>query len=1053
MEIFDLSWNQKKLYLYHRLYPLDPAYNLSFLYKIEGPLNIEKLKSSLYKLFRSNSIFSTYFIEEKGVPKQVYEPEFQHRIKVIDFTNEQDYEAKIYNLTTQKNNTAIDIYQLPLYEVCIYKISEETYYISMHIAHIIADGFSYYTFLEDLSILYNEEIECEERAGFFETSLLVANEELTIKAKDFFKQHLNGLEDLALKEIDECRTTEGLLVGSSATFSLTEDITEKIREFINIHKLTEFTFFLTCYALFLKKITNKDLITVGIPLPNRRKRERKKVFGYFVNTLPLSIDCKSDKTFLEICQEIKANSRSLLKHQDFNISEHYSEILEGSLGTHEINNAFTYYKQELSFDLVDCSVQKIPLQLMNIKFPFSMNVEDGKSKLTVNIEFASKFNHINFEGVFQNIYQTILKEPKILVENLELLSKHQSEHIYNIYNQHIQGKSVYKLQNNIYQAFESICEVYPDRVAVTYLDEKLTYKELNQLSTNIASNLVEMLDDNQTNVIISLPKNENLIAAILGVLKAGKTYIPIDPNAPKDRFQYILESIENPVIITKEILPIETDNCVIHIKELMKTYNSQKLFNVSKNEVAYIIYTSGSTGKPKGVQVTHQNVIRLFAATNSNFNFSEKDTWTLFHSYAFDFSVWEIFGALLYGGKLVIVPDNYIKSTKDFYELLKREKLTILNQTPSAFRQLIKVDQREKEKIASLRAIIFGGEKLDFAMLKTWVDKYGLTPRLINMYGITETTVHVSYYEIEKNDVYCKCGSIIGKPIEDMSILIVNKDMQLCPIGITGEMIVGGEGVSKGYFKQNELTKERFIKLPGREGRYYKTGDLARYLPNGRIEYLNRKDKQVQLRGFRIEIEEIEYAINSLQKYKECIVTMHKFSKDDKRLIAYIITSVPLDIKSLKEELQNKLPSYMIPSHFIEVEEIPLTINGKVDFGKLPNPTETILSTQSGTEVMKKVRDIWSLVLKNNALQLDDNFFDVGGTSLHVTEIYYKLVDEFALDDMKIIDLFEYTTIRNLANYIEQLKTYQTPQTNRPKQANRQKRERIVRRKNHAVKS
>jgi amino acid adenylation domain-containing protein len=533
------------------------------------------------------------------------------------------------------------------------------------------------------------------------------------------------------------------------------------------------------------------------------------------------------------------------------------------------------------------------------------------------------------------------------------------------------------------------------------------------------------MDEKERFVLVSLEKNEELIAAILGILKAGKTYIPIDPNSPKERFEYIAHFVREAAIITDRTLPIPFQGKVFEMESLLsRPKEGIKTVNPVPNDIAYIIFTSGSTGKPKGVEVTHHNVARLFETCNKQFNFTNEDVWTLFHSYAFDFSIWEIFGALLFGGKLIIVPDSTIKSPYEFYQLLKREKVTILNQTPSFFRQLIKVDQREDNPDElSLRLIIFGGEKLDFKMLQPWIENHSLKCKLINMYGITETTVHTTYYEIKREDIEQGSGSIIGKPLNDLRMYIVNQDLQMVPIGIPGEILVAGDGVSNGYYRQKELTKERFISIQNESEKVYRTGDLAKYLPDGRIQYLNRIDKQIQLRGFRIELEEIERAINSLSICDTCVLVVHEFSEEDKRLLAYLITKKEVDANQIKWQLSKKIPTYMIPSHFIRMDQLPLTINGKIDVQALPK--SFILKNDPATakmnETEKKVWKIWTETIKTEEIDLEENFFDVGGTSLHVTEIYYKVKEEFDLEGMEIIDLFEYTTIKTLSNYIQVL--------------------------------
>ncbi|MHC5718673.1 MAG: amino acid adenylation domain-containing protein, partial [Nostoc sp.] len=364
------------------------------------------------------------------------------------------------------------------------------------------------------------------------------------------------------------------------------------------------------------------------------------------------------------------------------------------------------------------------------------------------------------------------------------------------------------------------------------------------------------------------------------------------------------------------------------------------------------IYTSGSTGQPKGVLINHSNVVCLFAAVQPWYNFHQQDVWTLFHSYAFDFSVWEIWGALLYGGRLVVVPYCVSRSPERFYELLSKEQVTVLNQTPSAFRQLIQVEESANEtQNLNLRLVIFGGEALDIQSLQPWFARHGdKLPQLVNMYGITETTVHVTYRPLTVADLQTT-GSMIGRPIPDLQVYLLDQNQQLVPIGVPGEMYIGGAGVARGYLCP-KITQERFIVHPFSNQlntRLYKSGDLARYLPNGDIEYLGRIDHQVKLRGFRIEIGEIEAAIHQHLEIKEAVVIIREDIPDDKRLVAYIVSqSTEVSVLELRNFLKSKLPSYMIPSAFVILEEIPLTPNGKIDRRALPAP-DTIQQSEENT--------------------------------------------------------------------------------------------------------
>ncbi|KOA81640.1 peptide synthetase, partial [Bacillus stratosphericus] len=424
---------------------------------------------------------------------------------------------------------------------------------------------------------------------------------------------------------------------------------------------------------------------------------------------------------------------------------------------------------------------------------------------------------------------------------------------------------------------------------------------------------------------LCVERSPKMIVGLLGILKAGGAYVPLDPAYPEKRLQYILEDAGIQILVTESHL---TEWVSSDVERICLDENSQEIRNepittpvhgVTPENLAYVIYTSGSTGKPKGVMIENYNVYRLFASTNKFYKFSSSDVWTLFHSYAFDFSVWEIWGALLYGGRLIIVPYWISRSPEAFYKLLIDEKVTILNQTPSAFRQLANTNKEWANQglELNLRYVIFGGEALDVFSLSTWFNDYTLSiAKLVNMYGITETTVHATYHWIIGNDVAYSKSSVIGKPIVDLEIYILDINRHIVPVGVTGELYVGGSGLARGYLNRPKLTAERFIPHPFSDepgARLYRTGDLVRYLPDGNLEFVGRADDQVKIRGFRIELGEVEATLNALPSIQEAVVIVREDEPGEKRLVAYVVGEGTT--KEWRKALKDKLPGYMVPAH------------------------------------------------------------------------------------------------------------------------------------------
>ncbi|MCA2762227.1 MAG: amino acid adenylation domain-containing protein, partial [Microcystis sp. M151S2] len=673
-------------------------------------------------------------------------------------------------------------------------------------------------------------------------------------------------------------------------------------------------------------------------------------------------------------------------------------------------------------------------------------------------------------GHFLTLLEGIIANPNERVSQLPLLTKVEQQQLL------IAGHNTqvdYPADKCIHQLFEEQVERTPNDVAVVFEEQQLTYNELNRRANQLAHYLQSLGVKPDELVGICVERSLEMIVGLLGILKAGGAYVPLDPDYPQERLSFMLEDSQVKVLVTQaklvESIPEHQAQLICldtEWEKIAQNIPSNPESGVKPDNLTYIIYTSGSTGKPKGVLVNHANVVRLFAATDSWYHFNSNDVWTLFHSYAFDFSVWEMWGALLYGGRLVVVPYLVTRSPEAFYQLLCQEKVTILNQTPTAFRQLIQVEESLKgsfpplsrgvrgdrssttDNDLSLRLVIFGGEALEINSLQPWFNRHGdQCPQLVNMYGITETTVHVTYRPLSMTDLD-STASVIGCPIPDLQVYLLDQYLQLVPVGVPGEMYVGGAGVTKGYLNRPELTTERFIPSPfekdevipptplnkgGTQGgaKLYKTGDLARYLPKGELEYLGRIDNQVKIRGFRIELGEIEALLASHPQIWETVVIVRDDTTGDKRLVAYIVpqSEKTITINEIRQFLKAKLPSYMVPNAFVILDALPLTANGKIDRRALPpsesssEPSEKYVAPRNPIEDI--LVNVWSEILKVEKVGINDNFFELGGHSLLATKLVAQIRDRLKIE-LPLRQLFNTATLAELAQGIEQLKQ-QTP--------------------------
>ncbi|HEY2293731.1 MAG TPA: amino acid adenylation domain-containing protein, partial [Thermoanaerobaculia bacterium] len=580
-----------------------------------------------------------------------------------------------------------------------------------------------------------------------------------------------------------------------------------------------------------------------------------------------------------------------------------------------------------------------------------------------------------------------------------------------------------------------------DAIALSSADGQLSYRELAVASNRLARHLRRLGAQPGDRVCLFLERSPAMVVAILAVLAAGAAYVPLDPTYPDERLRFLLTDSGARLVVAADaaaarlaaVLPDGVRLVRADGGEVERESGTPLAPLAGPGDLAYLIYTSGSTGRPKGVGVTHGNVLRLFDATAGWFGFGPEDVWTLFHSYAFDFSVWELWGALAHGGRLVIVPWLVSRSPRLFHELLIDEQVTVLNQTPSAFSQLAREDEAASARgavgLAPLRLVIFGGEALELQSLAPWFARHGdARPRLVNMFGITETTVHVTYRPLGRGDL--GAGSRIGRPIPDLSLYLLDAALEPVALGAAGEIFVGGAGVAAGYLGRPELTAARFLPDPWsrRPGaRLYRSGDLARHRPSGDLEIVGRIDHQVKVRGFRIEVGEIEAALADEAGVARALVRGVDDGAGGTRLVAYVVPRAghQLEPRGLRRALERRLPPYMVPAAYAVIAELPLTVHGKVDLAALPIPQggPSRRDPQDGrplTPVEEEVAATWAEVLEREPPGADDNFFDLGGHSLLATQVISRLTESFGCD-LPLAMLFERPTVALLGAGIEEL--------------------------------
>ncbi|MBE9228019.1 non-ribosomal peptide synthase/polyketide synthase [Phormidium sp. LEGE 05292] len=1047
-----LSFAQQRLWFLHHLSPNSRSYNLLDFQRLNGSLNIVALEQSLSEIIRRHEIWRTTFPTIDGQPVQVISPPTALTLPVhnLQGLSTQEQSDRIQQIAQSFASQPFDLAVGPLVQFTLLQLSDQEYVLISKMHHIIYDGWSLNIFKNELSQLYIA----------FTQGLSNPLPELPIQYADFAvwqRQWLTGevlerqmnyweqkLADapVALElPTDKPRLPVQSFRGGVERFQLDSNLTQRLKQLSQESDATLFMTLLAAFLVLISRYSNQLDIVVGTPIANRNNKSVEQLIGFFANTLALRGDLSGNPSFVDFLAQVRQTTLSAYTHQDLPFEMLVEKLQpERDLSRNPLVQVmFSLQSASQSFwDLPGLTTQKMSLPFDEmVRFDLEVNYWEASGGLEGVWSYSTDlFDAATIARIaqnFQTLLQAIVANPKARIAELPLLTPAERHQLLVEWNN---TEVDYSSDKCVHQLFEEQVKRTPDAVAVVFENQQLTYQQLNTRANQLAHHLRSLGVRADVLVGLCVERSIDMIVGILGILKAGGAYVPLDPDYPQERLAFMLEDAQVEVLLTQqqlvESLPKHQARVVCldtDWQNIAQNISSNQENTATPDNLAYVIYTSGSTGKPKGVLVNHSNVTRLFAATDAWYKFNSDDVWTLFHSYAFDFSVWEIWGALLYGGRLVVVPYLVTRSPESFYQLLAQEKVTILNQTPSAFRQLIQAEQSVVTAgDLSLRFVIFGGEALELSSLQPWFEKHGdKSPQLVNMYGITETTVHVTYRPLSKADLQ-STASVVGRPIPDLQVYVLDEHLQPVPIGVGGEMYVGGAGVTCGYLNRLELTQQRFISNPfvGAEGsKLYKTGDKARYLPNGELEYLGRIDNQVKIRGFRIELGEIEALLASHPDVWESVVVVREDEPGDKRLVAYLVASdESLTTNQLRQFLKAKLPEYMIPSALVLLKSLPLTANGKVDRRALPKPDldGTILEKYVAprTPVEEILVQIWAQILKLEQVGIHDNFFELGGHSLLATQLVSRIRNIFKVE-LSLRELFAAATVAELGQSIGQL--------------------------------
>jgi len=1060
-EKIPLSFAQRRLWFLHCLEGPSPTYNIPVAVRLSGELDQGLLKAALYDLVRRHESLRTIFPESQGTS-------YQHILDADRACPElhvtEIAEKELSDRLAEAVRYSFDLAAEPAFRAELFVIGPDEYVLLLLVHHIVGDGWSLTPLTRDLGTAYAAR--CHGRSPewaplavqYADYALwqqeLLGNEDdpnsLIAGQLAFWKETLKNLPDQLELPTDYSRPAEPNHDGDTIHFRIEPEFHKRLQELARANRVSLFMVLQSGLAALLTRLGAGTDIPIGSPIAGRNDDALGDLVGLFINTLVLRTDTSGDPSFRELLDRVREVNLAAYDNQDLPF-ERLVEVLNParSRATHPLFQIMLAFQNtpDAELHLPDMESSLRINSVGSAKFDLTLEIsEDRLADGTPNgmeglLEYSTDlFKRETAQALadrLMRLLEAAESDPDEQIGNLDILAPEERSSMVADW-QSVSEKIPHAC---LPEQFEKQAALRPDAIAVVYENQALNYAELNERANRLARMLISEGVGPEQFVALALPRSLEMAVGLLAVLKAGAAYLPLDPDYPADRIAFMLKDAQPAFIMTNtkaanHIPPVENVPKIVlddpELAEKLNTYPAENPKNKDRTQplsplnTAYVIYTSGSTGVPKGVMIPHQNVTRLFAATEHWFRFSSDDIWTMFHSYAFDFSVWEIWGPLLHGGRLVIVPHHVSRSPEAFLRLLVKEGVTVLNQTPSAFYQFMQAEREQPDlgQALSLRYVIFGGEALELSRLEDWYNRHPENrPQLINMYGITETTVHVSYIELDRSMAALRANSLIGCGIPDLGVYVLDERLQPVPPGVAGELYVSGAGLARGYLGRPGLTSERFIADPfGPPGtRMYRTGDVARLRTDGSLDYVGRADHQVKIRGFRIELGEIEAALVQHPQLEDAAVIVREDQPGDKRLAAYVIPSEEtFDTAELRRYAAERLPDYMVPAAFVTMKELPLTPNGKLDRKALPAPDFAAAVTGRGPRTPQEeiLCDLFMEVLHLPRVGIDDRFFDLGGHSLLAVQLMSRIREALGVE-LSIGNLFEAPTVAGLAERLE----------------------------------
>lgn len=1061
-----LSFAQQRLWFFNQLEPGSAVYNLFWATRLTGSLNAAALEQSINEIARRHaSLRTTFSTAEDGQPVQIIIPTRHITLPIIDLQDisASEQETQVHRLAFEESEKSFDLSQYPLFRATLLKLSEKEHIILSTVHHIIADDWSMGVFMWELVTLYKAFSQGKpsplpepalQYTDFAQWQRDWFQGQVREQHLSYWKQQFSGSLPVLELPTDRPRAVTQTFKGKTHRFILSGKLSEQIRSLSQQEGCTLFMTLLTVFNILLYRYTGQEAIIVGSPFANRNRTQIEYLIGFFVNTIALRTDLSENPSFRELLRRVKETTLGAQAHQDVPFEQIVAEIHPEREANRQVlfQVMFAFQNaQDRGLELPGLMLTPLEIHPEISMFDMTFEIYDTEAGFSglaeYNTDLFDPSTIIRMINHFETLLEGIIAHPEQRLSELPLLSETEWHQILMEWNE---TRTDYPKEKCIHELFEEQAALTPDAVAVVFEKQQLTYQELNQRANQLAHYLQKLGVKPETLVGICIERSLEMIVGIFGILKAGGAYIPIDPAYPHERLNFILKDTQTPVLLTQQHLHEKFSGNGIPSEERIgvnfpswegsgvglrtvcldtewntveQENNKNPVNNVLSKNLMYVIYTSGSTGIPKGVLISHQALVNRSIATVKRYTLQPDERVLQFASISFDVSLEEIFPSLISGATIILRPYEIAISFNDLLAFLEQEKITVANLPTSYWHEWVAELSRSKTNLPSaLRLVIVGTEQALSERLTQWQTLVGDRIRWINGYGPTEATITATMYEPEQSQTVTSIP--IGSPLENTQVYLLDNYLQPVPVGVGGELYIGGDSLARGYLERPELTAEKFVpnpfnNMPG--SRLYRTGDLARFLPDGNIEFLGRVDHQVKIRGFRVELGEIEAMLRQHPAVHETVVTVREDSPGNKRLIAYVLFDWEhtATINELRDFLKTRLPEYMLPALFVVLEEFPFTASGKIDRRALPDPeadrttlgADTYVAPRTPTE--KVLADIWAEILRLKQVGIHDNFFELGGDSI----LSIQIIARANQAGLKFTprQLFQYQTISELA--------------------------------------